>query len=521
VLLGVLAAAGGIALFLFFVAPKIFRGGLGKLAQPLGAAGALVVTMILGGVSMVAFGPGSGGERFHGGVPAKLTDRPNVLLIMVDTLRADHLSCYGAEIQTPNMCSLLDRRGSLFQGFANASWTKPSTASLLTGLLPSTHNVMSKPASLSPEIDMLSEVLKESGYTTGGIVSNPNLTSSFGFEQGYDEYYFMGPDYLFGAEESASKLIIYNIVRAVWFKLNKGLRFGDFYQDSVVMNSKATEWFDAHQADRFFLFLHYMDVHDPYFEHPYNGYGIARVSNQNPDASQAEEMHRLYNGEIAYLDENIGHLFDHMKKQGIYDDTMIVLVSDHGEEFQEHGGWWHGLTLYEEQIHVPFLIKWPKGSATPAASSTDELARLIDVAPTVIAATGLEIPPAMQGIDLMSDGANRSPKDREVYSEEDHEGNVLWSLRTKEMKLIVANEDNPHGLPARALFDVNADPGETKNLSDGSHKQQEDMLAEHADLQLRAAQGEAIASSGDGEMSREQCEQLMNLGYVEDCNHLK
>ncbi len=520
VLLGVLAAAGAIAVFLFFVGPKLFRGGLGKLAQPLVAAAVLIVTMVLGGISMAAFGPGSGGERFHGGIPSGLADRPNVLLIMVDTLRADHLSCYGSEIQTPNMCSLTEN-GSLFQGFAHASWTKPSTASLLTGLLPSTHNAMSKPASLSPEVEMLSEVLKNNGYTTGGIVSNPNLTSSFGFEQGYDEYYFMGPDYLAGAKESSSKLIIYNIVRAVWFKVNKGLRFGDFYQDSLVMNAKANEWLDAHAKDRFFLFLHYMDVHDPYFEHPYNGTAIARVSNQHPDADLAAEMHRLYVGEIDYLDANIGALFDGMKKRGIYDNTIILLVSDHGEEFYEHGGWWHGLTLYEEQIHVPFLVKWAKGAPTAPASSTDELARLVDVAPTLISATGFEPPAAMQGIDLMSDGNSRSEKDREVYSEEDHEGNVLWSLRTKKMKLIEANADNPRGLPERQLFDIEADRNETKDLAGGSHLADEEMLAEHADLQLRAAQGEAIASSGDSEMSREQCEQLLNLGYVEDCSHIQ
>jgi len=419
------------------------------------------------------------------------------------------------------MCSLGEEGGTTFHGFAHASWTKPSTATLLTSLLPSSHNAMSKPSALSPDVEMISEVLKESGYTTGGIVSNINLAESFGFDQGYDEYHYLGPDYLAFAEESSSKLIIYNIVRAVWFKLNKGLRFGDFYQDSEVVNGVAFDWLNRHHDDRFFLFLHYMDVHDPYFEHPYNGNAIARVSNQHPDESLAEEMHRLYNGEIEYLDGNIGKLFAEMKRLGIYDDTVIALVADHGEEFFDHGGWWHGLTLYDEQIHVPFLVKWQKGQPAPPKSSVDELARIIDVAPTLIARTGAEVPTSMQGLDLMLDAKGRAAKDLEVFSEEDHEGNVLWSLRTKSMKLIEANPGNPRGLAETELYNVQFDSGETKNLAGGNYGDEETRLAEQAGLQLRAAKGHAIHGGGEAKMSREECEQLMNLGYIEDCSHIQ
>ncbi|MFP6639026.1 MAG: sulfatase, partial [Myxococcota bacterium] len=428
--------------------------------------------------------------------------------------------CYGADLDTPNLCRLAADGGTAYQGFSHASWTKPATATLLTSLLPSTHRAMSKPSTLSPEVDMIAEVMQAEGYTTGGVVSNINLAESFGFDQGYDEYYFLGPDYLAGAEESSSKLILYNIVRAVWFNLaGGGIRPSDFYQDSTTVNEVTFDWLDRNGRDRFFLFVHYMDPHDPYFRHPYDGYGIARVSNQHPDAELATEMQELYRGEIQFLDASFGQLLDKLQADGLYDDTVIALVSDHGEEFFEHGGWWHGLTLYEEQIHVPLIIKWAKGST--ATDDSSSLARLIDVAPTLIGAAGGQAPASMQGIDLRMPASERNAKQREVYSEEDHEGNVIWSLRTDRRKLIGANEGNPRGLPTRELFEIDIDPNEEYPLDVGANSGDLGSLEQHADLHRRAAEGEAVADAGEADMSFEECEQLRMLGYVEDCKHLQ
>ena len=147
----------------------------------------------------------------------------------------------------------------------------------------------------------MAEVLQQRGYATGAFVSNTNLTEAFGFAQGFDEYHYLGPDYLFGAQESASKLVLYQILRRVYFTVVKGKRFGDFYQDSAVVNRTVDPWLERHRDSRFFLFLHYMDVHDPFFEHPYDGYAIDRASNQEPDPSLAAEMQRLYVEELEYL----------------------------------------------------------------------------------------------------------------------------------------------------------------------------------------------------------------------------
>ena len=517
VLLGALGAAGVIALLLFLVGPRLFRSGFGRIARPLPALG-LLAAVVAAGAILSATAVDSAEPPSAAAIPDLLLDRPNIILVMVDTLRADHLPCYGSKnVKAPNICSLGDG-GSVLQAFSHASWTKPATASLLTSLLPSSHGAMSKPSSLSSEIELVSEVLQNEGYTTGGIVSNINLAQSFGFDQGYDEYHYLGPDYLIGAQESSSKLILYQLVRQVVFKLKPGLRFGDFYQDSEVVNAVAFDFLDRHADSRFFLFLHYMDPHDPYFEHPYNGVGVARVSNPHPDPERAEELQRLYRGEIEYLDGNFGKFLAKLREMDLYDDTLIVLTADHGEEFFEHEGWWHGLTLYEEQIHVPLLVKWNRDNENLASVGDDTPLRLIDIAPTLIARAGAAIPENMQGMDLASDPSQRSARNREVYSEEDHEGNVLWSLRTADMKLISANAGNPRGLPERSLFDLSVDPKETRNLH-GQDEAVEEQLAQHADLQKRAAEGQAV-SGGSVELSREECEQLKNLGYMEDCSHL-
>ena len=162
--------------------------------------------------------PGYSGTAGPGSIPAQLAARPNLILVMVDTLRADHLSCYGGEqLESPNLCRLA-RDGSIFDGFAHATWTKPSTATLVTSLLPSSHGAMSKPAALSDEVTLVAEVLKQAGYATGGIVSNTTLAPSYGFHQGSDEYHYLAPDYLAGAAESSSKLVLYQIARRIFFR---------------------------------------------------------------------------------------------------------------------------------------------------------------------------------------------------------------------------------------------------------------------------------------------------------------
>ncbi|MEZ4332480.1 MAG: sulfatase-like hydrolase/transferase [Myxococcota bacterium] len=519
VALGVLAG-GAVVLALILGPLRLVLAPIAKrLASPLAPLAVLVVGVFgLGGALSLAFAPPAPAPAPDRPITSALAARPNVILVMVDTLRADHLSCYGGPVATPNLCRIAEE-GTRYQGFSHASWTKPATASLLTSTVPSTHRAMSKPASLSQDLTLISETMQAGGYTTAGVVSNVNLAESFGFDQGYDDYYYLAPDYIAGARESSSRTIIYQLVRQVVLGVLGGesIRFNDYYQDAEVVNRTAFEWLDERGDERFFLFLHYMDPHDPYFEHPYNGVGVARVSLPDPDPALAERLAALYRGEIEYLDAHFGELLAKLEAMGVWDETLIAVTADHGEEFAEHGGFWHGLTLYDEQIHVPLMIKWPRGDAGPDAGATTGLARSIDVAPTLIAAAGLEVPDAMQGIDLRRAFDARAEKDRQVFSEEDHEGNVLWSLRTTDEKLIVANEHNPRGLPPRQYFDVANDPHETDPYADPDA---EARLEEMARLQRLAAEGRAVKDSA-ATMTREDCERLRVLGYVESCDDVK
>jgi len=359
--------------------------------------------------------------------------------------------------------------------------------------------------------------MQRAGYSTGGIVSNINLARSFGFGQGYDEYHYLGPDYIAGARESSSKLILYQLARQVWFRLKPGLRFGDFYQDSAVVNGVAFDWLERHAKSRFFLFLHYMDPHDPYFEHPYDGYGIARVSHPHPEPSLGPEMQRLYRGEIEYLDGNFGRFLAKLRELGLYDDTAIVLVADHGEEFHEHEGWWHGMTLYDEEIHVPLLVKWPAGKRGAPPRVRTPLARLIDVAPTIAALAGAEPTGLMQGIDLRRRDGQLSERDAVHFAEEDHEGNVLTAVRTERWNLIRANPGNPRGLPPAALFDVQADRTEMDNEYDRAAPQVIDGLDAALQGWKHFAEGAAVEGAADADISPEECERLRVLGYVDSC----
>ena len=515
----VLIAATILLLLIMVPLRKLLDPIATKLTTPLAPMGLLAGALGLGWVLSAVFSPAVEATQGSGGIASGLESKPNVILVMVDTLRADHLSCYGADIRTPNLCRLADD-GTTYKAFSHASWTKPATASLLTSTLPSTHNAIAKPSTLSQDLTLISEAMQDGGYTTGGIVSNVNLAESFGFAQGYDDYYYLGPDYIAGAQESSSKLIIYQLVRQVWLGMAGGeeVRFNDFYQDSKVVNVTAFEWLDRRKDERFFLFLHYMDPHDPYFEHPYNGVGVARISMPEPEAEVSQRLHDLYRGEIEYLDVQFGEFLARLEADGLYDNSIIVVTADHGEEFNEHGGFWHGLTLYDEQIHVPLLVKWAKNGERADAGADSGIARFIDVGPTLLGAAGLEVPAGMQGIDLRSPYSTRLEKDRHVFSEEDHEGNILTAIRTERWQLIRSNAGNPRGLAEAELFDMRNDRAQTENQINTAAPQVADALDASAQGWKLFADGVAVEGGSDAEISAEECEQLRVLGYVESCD---
>jgi arylsulfatase A-like enzyme len=438
---------------------------------------------------------------------------PSVLLIMVDTLRADHLSAYGYGAgRTPNIDSLAADGVRFAHTFAQASWTRPSVATILTGLYPSSHGAVHKADMLPDRVDTVAEVLARGGYYTAGFADNVNVSPSFNFGQGFADYRYLAPDLFFHANEPAAQLTLYSGLRLIRERfLARRVDVHNYYQPAEVVTDTLIEWLDSPAAKQgpFFLFAHYMDPHDPYFVHPFDGEGYARVANPNPPASVADKYRQLYDGEIGYLDEHLGRLLADLKRRGLYDRMLIVLTGDHGEEFHEHGGWWHGTTLYDEQIHVPLIMKPPAGSTRGRV--VDELTTSLDITPTIIKTAGLAVPPAMQGHALPLDGETPEKRDS-VFSEEDLEGNVLQSVRTNSSKLITANPGNPRGLQPEELYEVKTDPGE-----------QHSLVASEPNLleELRAALGrsylEARAHAGAGaqtDVDSVTKDRLRALGYL-------
>src|SRR5581483_1489721 len=255
-----------------------------------------------------------------------------------------HLSCYGYEkIATPHVDALAADGVRYANAFAQASCTRPSFATILSGLYPSSHCAVHKGDGLPDRVDTLAEMLHRAGYHTLGFANNANISPAFNFQQGFDVYRYLAPDFFFGADEPASQLTAYNGLRLVRERFFA--RYVDvhhYYQPAETVTAEVQRWLASPDAGRrpFFLFVHYMEPHDPYFVHPFDGEGYARVANPNPPADLAERLSRLYDGEIAYMDTHLGALLDELRRRGLYDETLVVFTGDHGEELHEHGGWW-------------------------------------------------------------------------------------------------------------------------------------------------------------------------------------
>jgi arylsulfatase A-like enzyme len=456
---------------------------------------------------------------------------PNIILVAVDTLRADYLPLYSSDlpIKTPNL-EAFAKDSVLFKDcFAQASWTKPSFATIFTGLYPESHTATGKDSALPDQVTTFAEVLHEHGYYTQGFANNPNITAALHFDQGFTSYVDLRTNLYFGASPSASNLSLYRILRVVRVRaMDKlghlpviGKHFSkmdvhDFYQPGESVNTEVFSWLDSSKAPKdrpFLLFVHYMDPHDPYFDHD-TGKAYARAQNSHPDAAtQLTPMVKAYFDEIVYTDRSFGRLAEGLKKRGLYDNSVIVFTADHGEEMYDHKGWWHGDTLYDEEIHVPLIVKLPK--EVKAGEVDTALARHIDLAPTMIRLAGLDPAPAMQGKPLFTPAGDFANRDTAyVFSQVDFEGNTLEAVRTPDSKLIRANEDNPRGLAPLELYDVAQDPKETQNLG-GKGDARETALGEVMMGMRGVIQANAAEPVMRQELSQDLKDQLGAIGYTQ------
>jgi arylsulfatase A-like enzyme len=486
------------------------RAPFDRLAR---AATALVVLGLLG-VGLVG-AMGLGGRLASRRAAPTAGDTPasgSVLFIVIDTLRADHLPQYGYEAgHTPNLDAFADDAIVFDQAFTNSSWTRPSFASILTGRLPSSHGVMSKSDALPDAVITLPEALRPAGYATGGFATNFNVAPYFNFHQGFDEYVFLEPEFVLGADDASAKLLLMQFVRQRIEKLRASsgdVLPGTAYQDAATVNAAVTNWIDRRTTAPWFLFVGYMDPHDPYFVHPYDGSGYARAAHQHPDPTEAAALRKLYDGEISYWDAEFAKLLAGLKERGVYEELTIIVTSDHGEEFDDHGGFWHGTTLYDEQVRVPLFVKLPQSRR--GGTVVRHWVQSIDLMPTLLSELGVDAPAGIQGGNLFV-GTDV------IYAEESHEGNVLESVRhldgTDEHKLITANPDNPRGLQPVELYRVDLDPGERKNLADSSPD--DVRLATKTLFRQRALATEGAVAADSVELDDDVAAHLEAIGYME------
>ncbi len=392
----------------------------------------------------------------------------NVILISIDTCRADHLSCYGFERETTPQIDAIARQGILFKNAQTpVPLTLPAHCSMLTGTYPPYHGVhRNREYQLSDSQVTLAEILREQGYATGGIISSFTLDKMFGTAQGFDIYH----DRFGGAAGSDNNL----------------------ERRGAEASRLACDYLAEHQYEDFFLFLHYFDPHEIY---------------QPPAPFADEYADDLYAGEIAYTDQCVGQVIEQLKKLDLFDSTLIIIVGDHGESLGEHGESTHGYYIYQSTIHVPFIIRAP-GIAQPR--TINHTASLVDVVPTVLSYLDIPIPEQVQGQDLSGylQGENPLPDGRDVYMETlipiQYDCNPLQGVVGARWSYIHSK--------APELYNLEQDPAQLNNLA-AQEPQQVRLMSGHLQ-EIVSQQDKNESADNHLRLDADSRRRLESLGYV-------
>jgi len=380
-------------------------------------------------------------------------DKPNIILISLDTLRADHLGCYGYERETSSNIDRFARGAFLFENcIAPSSWTLPSHASVFTGLHPSVHGaIVFLPACrpIRQEEITLAELARQHGYLTAAYTEGVLVGGSLGFSQGF-ELYSDGEATLKGAAEET---------------------FNDAFQ-----------WVQTHAGLPFFLFVHTYQTHNPYtppgqfatmFDTSYTGRVGKDIFNPRMDFSDADKIHleALYDGEIAYTDAVVSNFLTRLRKMRLLKNTIVVIFSDHGEEFWDHGGVQHGVTLYDEQLRVPLIIRLA-GNRPPTGRESRQVS-LTDLYATIAELLGIDHDSPSDCMSLTPlMGVSRPGTRYErtiVVSETCHREHILQFMKDKWRRYSVRTDAekymNTEKYETEELYNLQIDPGETNNIA--------------------------------------------------------
>ena len=478
------------------------RGWLGRIFG--GRPRASGLTLVRPSVRQATSGQNAAAESL--GAPlaaAPVAERPNVIVYLIDTLRADHLGAYGYSRPTsPNIDRFAADAVLFTNAQAQSSWTRPSVVSLLTGLAPRRHGVTRRKDALSASVDTLAELLAADGYQTAGIVTNGNAGPNFRLHQGYESF-----RHLRESSDTPHR-----------HKLSDRINHWIFaWLDNLLARQRE----NGDQEPRpFFLYAHATDPHIPYTpSEPFRSRFAPEVDPKigllhnvraviqgeiPPTEAMRRDLIDLYDAEIAFNDHHFGRLIDRLKELGLYDTSLIILVSDHGEEFLDHGGWEHGVTLYEEQLHVPLIVKLPGGAS--AGRRIDAIARQVDVVPTILELLGIAPPAALDGASLLR------PRGRASFAHLSLQDRQLRSVNRRDWKLILDDSLFPRGRPLQ-LYRLENDLREEFELADQRPFERELLSQLMRRFELDLARG-VKASGEEAEIPDELRRQLEALGYL-------
>jgi arylsulfatase A-like enzyme/lipoprotein NlpI len=405
------------------------------------------------------------------GALAEVKSAPNVVVITIDTLRADHLGCYGdKQIRTPNIDALAAEGARFERAYTPVPVTLPAHTVIFTGTYPMLSGMHDFSGNkLNATQATLASVLRQHGYATGAVVGSAVLDSRFGLNQGFDFYY----DH-------------FDFNRLQESNLEEMERPGNLVADATL------DWLGKNRKNKFFLWMHLYDPHYPY----------------RPPAPFSEQYKdRPYDGEIAFADAQVGRLISFLKANGLYQNTLIVLAGDHGESLGEHGEKNHGFFIYNATLHVPMIIRLP-GSSSPRVVA--ELTSLADLMPTVLHVLKIDVPSQVQGVNLLPlMSPKKTEESRNLYAE-----TFLPRLHFNWSELRAVETERYHFIdaPKPELYDLSKDPGETQNLYAEKKAVAEEMRARlTAQIGQYSAGTELAQKTG---LDPALMERLKSLGYA-------
>ncbi|MFT5285515.1 MAG: arylsulfatase A-like enzyme [Planctomycetota bacterium] len=458
-----------------------------------------------------------GPESNEGWSYSDSTERVPIVLIVLDAMHAGHVSHLGYDrLTTPNIDALAQAGTSFLKAFAPTPYTLASIPTILTGRHPDRHGVTQPGSELPAHETTLAEVLGRAGYKTHAMVGNLQGSSLHALEQGFEVY-----EELFrGAVESDAG------------PASGTVRIPTAFEYLPVLKN----WTQANDERPPFYYMHFLEPHMPYdppaefrsrfldsdyrgpFEDGANGGEDEREATSPKRRNRA--IHRnavraLYDAHLAFVDDHVGQVLEHLKSIGLYERALIILTSDHGESLWQHGHWGHSTQVYDEMLHVPLVVKWPAEFAIQG-QRIDELTSLMDITPTICEALGISPPEGrLQGVSLIplaraDSKFSRAASDRKLISRTNHEVAVM-SLRSDTRKTILTRDQETGEAVLVEHYDLLNDPNELRDLGPGEHS------AADVETLLKWARGAyQTAPSTDRELTDAEREHLGDLGYIGD-----